>query len=223
MSNAKNTENILTAPAPKKALAILRKGCSLFITADYVSATAARKTGSGAGWKGDRHNTESVQLLKASLDAGKLPAYVDTDKGPAPHPMAAALSFAVAISAGHCRWILAPSEDGTWTLGHRPLAPVEIAGEALPANAATIVIPPCGAFRGGLEVVAPDNKGNMCLWRMVKGEPAPVVKLAKIAEGTKGDTLQALATACLVDHLAAHNQGGAGLVAVAAMSKEGGK
>ena len=225
MANNAKTPTVYTITAPVKA----RKALSLasLDLAKLHAYAASRTTGSGGGYKGARHDEATTAALRAALAAGK----VDIAS-----PAAAILSFAAAIGGGHCRWIMAPASDGTFTHGPKPLAPVN--HKEIPQGAAVAQIPPCGAFQGGLEIVAPatitgkkSTKNGIALWRMVKGELSPVVMLLEDGSKAYAAAQQAadaasvpLATVALLAHLTAHNQGGKGLALVAAsMTKEGGK
>ena len=221
-TSAKGATLPLAIPqAPRKALAILANVPAP--DAGAVAALAGRATGSGGGYKGARHTAETVAALAAALAAaGIAPA----------DPAALPLSMAVAAGAGFLRWILAPCEDGTLAPGKAPLAPLGFDPASIPEGAAVAIIPPCGAFPGGLEVLAPASipasgkrkaKEGLALFRMKGGSLAPVVILAE------GDTLAAVnATAeatgipasavALLAHLRADNQGGRMIASLAAAS-----
>lgn len=195
--------------------------------ADAVAALAGRTVGTGGGYKGPRHDEATLAALSAVLDASGVA--IDS-------PTALTLCFAVCAGAGYLRWVMRPSDSGDGTLapGKAPLAPVDI--DDVPANAAVAVIPACGAFPGGLEIVAPATipasgkakaKSGLALYRMRGGTLAPVLILAP--DGKAREAVAAIAAAsgmsesaaALVAHLAGDNQGGRMLALVRAAAGKG--
>ena len=212
MANAKNAKTIA---APTTASNKASKAFASVSLSQLASAASSRAVGSGAGYKGKRTLPEAVQALQASgLD-------LDT-------PAAAVVAMALAIGSGWLRWVLVPNDDGTFSSGKAPLAPAK--HKELPEGAAVAKIPACGAFGGGLEVVAQGtiqgkktSKQGLCLYRMVKGSLAPVVCLVEddskahkeLLETAKAASLEPVVVALLA-HIASNNQGGAILAAAKA-------
>lgn len=221
MANAKNTNS----PATVKASAKGRKAAqsiSLDLSRRALLASN-RKSGKGGGYLGKRNDEETNQALVQAFEAAGL-----NPNNPKHALDCALVSFAAAAGAGNLKMILVPQDDGTFTQGAKPMPPLSYKG-ALPAGAAVAALPPCGAFSGGLAIIAKHpTKGGFTYWRMVKGELSPC---AVIYEGKavteaqeKADLAKVpLESVLLHMHLQDSRNGGAALAYAMGQMKEGGK
>ena len=208
-----NTSNtITTASKVTKALK------SLAIDNQAVVADVAnRAKGTRGGLKGARHNGDTVRLLGDILaSAGIARDSVD----------AMAIAMSIAVAHGQLAWVLCPSAEGELVDGPLPLASLK--HKDLPEGAAVANIPPCGSFKGGLEVVASATIGKvagLCLWRMRQGALVPCVVLAPVGKALTAINEAAKAAnitpamVAMVAHLASANAGGRALAALAALAK----
>lgn len=208
MANAQPVTIPTTAKAKKGA-----KALSLDLSKLVLEAASKRK-GAGGGYVGKRTSAEIVPALKAALEAAKIDPTRESDQMDA-----LTVAFSAAAGGGLLAMILEPQQDGTFTHGAAPMAPLSYKGP-FPAGAAVYGLPPCGAFQGGLVVMAPHpTKGGMWYWRMVKGELAPkACPFTKkvLAEMVEVEAAQGVSQAmqALGLHLADHRNGGALISAV---------
>lgn len=208
----------LTITTPAKANTILKKAS--VPDEEVIAHVLTRSVGTGGGYKGARHSQDTVALLKEALETSKV--NIDT-------PEAYALSMSVTAAFGNLRWHMRPADDGTWTQGPHPFAPLN--HTTFPNGAAIAKLPPCGSFAGGYEVVArgirhasgkAKEKRGIFVYRMSKGtlEVTPALLLeegtsawAKMEEVANA-AQQPLEMVVLLNHMASDNQGGKAIAAL---------